>query len=726
MVQYKTISNNNSIVKVCVIGSGVMGSGIAALIANSSHNVVLLDIASNDSDRSSISNKALGLLDKQNPPPLSHPDKKQFIKTGNLEDNLALISECDLIIEVIIEKLEIKHQLYDKIIPYLKENAIIASNTSTLPLAKLKEKLPPSIKSRFLITHFFNPPRYMELLELVTDSSVSLEVIQRASHFLTHILGKTIVKTNDTPGFIANRIGCFLLELIVRKTIKDQLDPVMIDKIFNSLFKFPSTGIFGLYDLIGHDVMKLISTSLITNLPENDYYQKIYAETLVLDKMLEKKLIGRKGDGGFYRMSSASSKKVKEVINFTDLSYKPVSDPKLNFNSINELLSSGSPYGKFFVESLAEFYLYLTNLIPIVTDNIYDIDLAMKLGYSWKLGPFELLNTQMKDGWQWLIKEAQNLQLPLPNYLSKGEYHNIKQEKFHSYENKLKDTQILLANDSAQLANYNNALVFTIKTKMSCLNSEVFNLLIESVEVAENKKQNLYLYSPIGSFSAGADLKFIANCIEQQNFTSLEEFLKLGQKAMMRLKYASVNIISCAAGYALGGGSEILLHSDYVVANQELTAGLVEVGIGLIPGFGGLKEMLMRSHGNKDVLVRNVKNILTHNKSSSADYFAAAYGLDNIIVNMNKHYLLDEALKLDLPVKNINSAEIIQFPLVKLEDELDISGYNELQRTILSKIQDILQTQALTEAKLLEYEREIFLELAKQPETLEKLYKIVK
>jgi len=726
MVRYQTISNNNSIVKVCVIGSGVMGSGIAALIANSSHEVVLLDIASNDSDRSSISNKALGLLDKQKPPPLSHPDKKQFIKTGNLEDNLELISDCDLIIEVIIEKLEIKHQLYEKIIPYLKENAIIASNTSTLPLAKLKEKLPSSIKSRFLITHFFNPPRYMELLELVTDSSVSSEVIQRTSHFLTHILGKTIVKTNDTPGFIANRIGCFLLELIVRKTIKNQLDPVMIDKIFNTLFKFPSTGIFGLYDLIGHDVMKLISTSLISNLPDSDYYQKIYVETLVLDKMLQKKLIGRKGDGGFYRITSSSGKKVKEVINFTDLSYKPVSDPELNFNSIKELLSSDNQYGKFFAESLAEFYLYLTNLIPIVTNNIYDIDLAMKLGYSWKLGPFELLNTQMKGGWQWLIKEAQNLQLPLPDYLANAEYNNIKSEKFLACENKLKDTQILLANDSAQLANYNNALVFTIKTKMNCLNKEVFNLLIESVGLAEDKKLNLYIYSSAGNFSAGADLKFIANCIEQQDFVRLDEFLKLGQAAMMRLKYASVNIISCAAGYALGGGCEILLHSDYVVANQELTAGLVEVSIGFIPAFGGLKEMLMRAHDNKDILVRNVKNILTHNKSSSADYFAADYGLDNIIVNMNKHYLLDEALKLNLPVKNIKAAKIIQFPLVRLEDELDISEYNELQRTILLKIQDILQTQALTEDKLLEYEREIFLELAKKIDVLAKLQTILR
>lgn len=734
MIQHKTNANNNSIKKICVIGSGVMGSGIAALIANSSHEVLLLDIASNDSDRNSISNRALGVLDKQKPQALSHPSKKRFITTGNLEDNLNLISECDLIIEVIIERLEIKHQLYQKIIPYLKEDAIIASNTSTLPLEKLKEKLSPSIKSRFLITHFFNPPRYMELLELVTDANVSLDVTQRISHFLTHILGKTIVKTNDTPGFIANRVGCFLLELIVRKAVKNQLDPVIIDKIFNSLFKLPSTGIFGLYDLIGHDVMKLISTSLITNLPENDYYKKIYLDSLFLNEMLEKKLIGRKGDGGFYRMVSSEGKKVKEVIDFTNLSYKPVTSAKLEFTSMNELLLSDSLYGKFFAECLTEFYLYTTSLIPNVTDNIYDIDLAMKLGYSWKQGPFELLNN-MNDGWQWLIEQAQILQLPLPDYLINGEYNNIRQEKFDIHENKLKDAKVLLSNDSAQLVNFDNSLVFTIKTKMNCLNSELFNLLIESVSLAENKKQDLYIYSSTGNFSAGADVKFIANCLEQQNFIELEEFLKLGQEAMIRLKYSSVNIVSCAAGYALGGGCEILLHSTYIVANQELAAGLVEVGIGLIPGFGGLKEMLMRSFDssnvNKDVLLRNINNILTQNKSSSADYFAADYGLDNVIVNMNKHYILDEALNLDLPKKNIDRVDsdkplLNLLPLVNLADELDISGYNELQKKIFLKLQNILQNQDLTETKLLEYEREIFLELAKDNAVLTKLQNILK
>nr|WP_245969044.1 3-hydroxyacyl-CoA dehydrogenase family protein [Candidatus Rickettsia colombianensi] len=299
----------NEIKKVCVIGSGVMGSGIAALIANFSHKVVLLDIIAKDSDDSNkIVKNAVENLHKQKPPPLSFPDKANFITIGNLEHDLDLIKECDLVIEVIVEKLEIKHQLYNKIIPYIKEDAIIASNTSTLPLKRLKEDLPDNIKSRFVITHFFNPPRYMELLELIIDPTVKPEVIERVSEFLTKTLGKTIVKCNDTPGFIANRVGCFLLELVARKAISQNLDVATIDKIFTSCLGLPSTGIFGLYDLIGHDVMKLISSSLLAALPANDAYHKIYVNTPVLDKMIEKKLIGRKGDGGFYRLSVSNGK----------------------------------------------------------------------------------------------------------------------------------------------------------------------------------------------------------------------------------------------------------------------------------------------------------------------------------------------------------------------------------------------------------------------------------
>ncbi|WP_375327015.1 3-hydroxyacyl-CoA dehydrogenase/enoyl-CoA hydratase family protein [Candidatus Tisiphia endosymbiont of Nemotelus uliginosus] len=705
----------NKIEKVCVIGSGVMGSAIAALIASSSCQVVLLDIASKDpNEKNAVVTKAIDNLPKQRPVPLSHPSKLEFIKIGNLEDDLQLITECDLVIEVIIEKIEIKYQLYDKIIPYLKSGAILASNTSTLPLKQLKANMPDSIKSRFVITHFFNPPRYMELLELVTDQTVSPIVIDKISSFLTVNLGKTIVRSNDTPGFIANRIGCYLLELVVRKAIKANLNPVIIDKIFTNLLKLPNTGIFGLYDLIGHDVMKLISTSLVNSLPMNDHYHKIYIPTPILDKMIEKNLIGRKGEGGFYRLSVINQVKTKEVINFQDLSYTPIEELKVEYNSIDELLDSSSIDGQFFKNILVEFYLYLISLIPEVTDNIYDIDKAMRLGYSWKMGPFELLYN-IKDGFEWLKKEVANRNLPLPEYIANNHYETIDTSKFQVTRINLQESQILLKNDSAQVFLYQDKLVFSINTKMNCLNENVFNLMLEAVDLAQQKATNLYIVPIIDNFSAGADLKLIAHYIKTNNFTKLEEFLKLGQQAMMRLKYSNINIISCAVGFALGGGCEILLHSDFIVANQELNAGLVEVSRGLVPGFGGIKEMFYRADGNKARLIKNITNILTANKASSADYFILDYGILAAQINMNKQLIFLEALKVTLPKKVVAVRKNITLPQIILSKELDISGYDELQIWLLAKFQGIIDMQEIEEQKLLDLERQIFLELAQNP-----------
>lgn len=566
----------------------------------------------------------------------------------------------------------------------------------------------------------------MELLELIIDHTVKSEVIERVSEFLTKTLGKTIVKCNDTPGFIANRVGCFLLELVVRKAISQKLDFVALDKIFTTCLGLPSTGIFGLYDLIGHDVMKLISSSLLATLPANDAYHKIYVNTPVLDKMIEKKLIGRKGEGGFYRLSVSNGKKIKEVININDLSYSPVQKVDISFNNLDELLASDSVYGKFFTEIITEFYVYLASLVPFVTDNIYDIDAAMKLGYSWQYGSFELLTIAAKDGWNSVIKNADLMHIPLPQYLGNKEYQKIDKQKFNSHKDILQESQIVLENDSAKLINYRENFIFVITTKMNCLNHNVFYLLQEAASKAENDGKNLYIYPQGNNFSAGADLKLLLSYIEDGNFHDLEN-LKLGQQTMLHLKYSGVHIISCAKGVALGGGCELLLHSSYIVANQEINAGLVELGVGLIPGWGGVTEMFVRSKGDKTKLIRNIRNIIEQNKTSSADYFKSDYDVENMRVNMNKHYILDEALKLNLSKKIVPVPHKITLPKINLATEIDTSKYNDLQNKVISKFQNIIDKHSETnEEELLSYEREIFLELAKDPKTIEKLKVIVK
>jgi 3-hydroxyacyl-CoA dehydrogenase/enoyl-CoA hydratase/3-hydroxybutyryl-CoA epimerase len=713
----------NKIQKICIIGAGIMGANIAALIANASYEVILLDIVANETnDRNIIVQKAMQKLLVQKPYGLSHPNRANFIKLGNIEDDLHLISECDLIIEVIIEKIAIKHDLYKKLLQYLKPNCIIASNTSTLPLKQLKLGLPDDVQSRFLITHFFNPPRYMELVELVVDSTISKNTVNNISVFLTSILGKTIVECNDTPGFIANRIGCFLLELVVSKAIKENLDPVIIDYIFSKYFYFPSTSIFGLYDLIGHDVMKLISSSLVLNLPNNDYYKKIYDnKSPLLNSMIEKNLIGRKGDGGFYRIQIINGKKIKQVINFSDESYNNLSNVEDNFISLNDIIYGDGIYQKFFKEIICEYYLYVTSLIPNVTNNIYDIDKAMKLGYSLNVGPFELLSFHIKDGFELIKKYAVSQNLEISNYLIQNAYMNIVKDNFHPNDNIFENSKILLKNESASFLHFHGKLIFTIHTKMNILNEEIFKLLLESIIFAETHDKNLYIYSET-NFSAGLDLKFLAYLIENKEFQKLDDFLKLGQQTMMRMKYSTINIISCVSGIALGGGCELLLHSSYIVATQDLNAGLVEMNLGLIPAFGGIKEMFIRSQNNEDMLLKNLQNILYKNQTNSADYFVVDYNISNIEIIMNRHELLSHAFKIDVcSINKTKKIENFDLPSLNLQEKIQLDKNDKFSQRILIELQKIIDLGNVTEEQILDYERKIFIDLAKDPNILLKI-----
>lgn len=731
----KHATSTHTIKKVAVIGSGVMGSGIAALLANSSVEVVLLDIASDDSNNKNlVVEQALEKLATQKPAPLTSRCRKDFIEIGNLDDDLKLLRDCDLIIEVIVEKLAIKWQLYDKIIPYLKEGVILASNTSTLPLKQLKKNLPESLKPRFLIIHFFNPPRYMELVELVSSKETDLHVLDNIKDFVTSKLGKTIVECNDTPGFIANRVGCFFIEQIVRKGIAEELDPVIIDNILTKLFKLPSTGIFGLYDLIGHDVLKLISNSLINNLPDNDTYKQIYIPTPLLDKMAEAGYIGRKGKGGFYQILEIAGKKEKKVISFarsyitdgeswhpTYVKIKDSGKDDEQFNSIEELFNSPTPYGKFFKDVLFKFYYYLFSLIPSVTNKPFDIDLAMKLGYSWKTGPFELLE-HIPGGVNWVIEQIAQQSLELPKSLSTDiskQIENLKSSQ--GLDNHIFDTEIL-SNVSGRLCLYKNKLVLSFESKMNCLNNEIFELFLESISYAEKHKKTLFIYSSESPhFSAGADLKFIIECIEAKDFDKINNFIDLGQQVTTRMQNSKINIIACARGAALGGGCEILLHSDFIVAHSELKSGLVEMSVGLVPGWGGIKEMFVRSRGDAKLLIKNLQNIILQNKSASADQFAKDYAACNYKIVMNKDHLLDEAIKLKLPQKISPFLSKIILPKIELSTYFAHVKLNEFQMEMIASFQEIINLKAVSIKDLLEFERKTFLALCKRPETLAKL-----
>lgn len=692
-----------NITKVCVIGSGVMGSGIAAQVANSRTKVLLLDIVDEKSDDpSNIAKQALQRISNGKPAALSHPKLLEYISVGNLRDDLSKIAECDLIIEVIIEKIEIKHSLYKTITPYLKDNAVIASNTSTLPLKVLKEILPQEIGKRFMITHFFNPPRYMELLELVYDKTTSQDAVMSVSGFLTTKLGKTIVKCNDTPGFIANRIGCFLLELSVRRAIEMRLSPYFIDKIFSKLFGFPSTGVFGLYDLIGHDVMALISNSLKNALPKDDEYHKVILENSLLEWMRQSNLIGRKAGAGFYKVTkNEAGKSIKQILNFETKQYEVVQEIEIPKDK-DELLARKDGYGEFFNSILNSFFSYVSTLVPAVSDSVDDVDTAMKLGYSFKYGPFELLS-QISDQIEW-AKILKNK-------------HRITSKKEYVVDAAAK---LVKAKDASELWHYNNANVFVIKTKMNTLNENVFEDLIEAVNLSEDSNKKLIIYPGSSKhFSVGADIRRFYEYIDNKQYRKLESFIDLGQKAMSRVKNSNIDVISCAFGFALGGGCELLLHSHQVIAHQNISAGLVEVGVGLIPGWGGVKEMFLRSGGKKEKLKIYLSNILNQYRSESSDYFEEKFGV-KCSHNMNYAEILTEAASVERVSRNVDLDQILIEPF-KLAEEISLINHDELAYDVLSFFQKIIDMGQVSQAQLLQLEREKFIELALKPECKEKI-----
>ncbi len=709
--------------QICVIGSGVMGSGIAALAANAGIKVLLLDIKSDD-DPNLITKTAITKMLTSKPAPLSHPSRADFITPGNLEDDLDKIRDCGLIIEVIIEKLEVKQDLYKKLLPFLLPTTIVASNTSTLSLKSLKAKLPEWMAKNFMILHFFNPPRYMPLLELVTDKGTSKEAKTTAHDFITHTLGKEIVECKDTPGFIANRIGCFLLELVLRKTIKYELEIEIVDQVFSKYLSFPSTGIFGLYDLIGIDVMRLISSSLLNSLPSDDSFAIMYTPLEQITQMIETKYTGRKGLGGFYRLRVEGGVKSKEVLNLESMEYSPLKNELLDYGNINHLLASNNNLSKGINEILLEFGHYICTLVPEVSANIYDIDRAMRLGYSWKYGPFELYHRVIDNGFEWINKHTKYNDAA---FIKSKQYSYIKNEKFSEDNSILPRVMLeqIMKNDLCLVSELkNDALCFSITSKMNVLNEEVFKCLIETITYAEAKKKKIYIYSDFSHFSVGADLKFILQQIEEKNWARIDSFLDLGQRAMMRMKYAKVPIIAAASGLALGGGCELLLHSHHIIAHEQLSAGLVEVGVGLIPAFGGTKEMVMRGRGSPELLIRNLKNIILQNKSASADYFAKDYMVD-LSINMNRKYLLQEAMDLTLKRKPAGAAEArVTIPAFDLEKSLDFTALDRHSFRIIALLQNI-SGKSMNEQELLELEREIFLELAQTPEVEQKIRKVL-
>jgi len=609
----------DTINKVCVIGAGVMGAGIAAQVANAGVPVLLLDIVPRDgSDRDAVAKGAVAKMLKTEPAPFMSPAAAKLVETGNIEDHLDKVAECDWIVEAVVERLDIKQSLYAKLETMKRPGTAVSSNTSTIPLGHLVEGRSEQFRRDFLITHFFNPPRYMRLIEIVTSEHTDAGVAAKVEQFVAHRMGKRIVRAKDTPGFIANRIGTYWLAIALNAALDQGLTVEEADQIGGRPMGVPKTGIFGLLDLVGIDLMPLLAKSLSSTLPEGDAYFDTIRPLPLVDKMIAEGFTGRKGKGGFYRLDrKPDGSKAKQAIDLKTGEYraekKPERLPGRAEKDLAALVATPGKVGDYAWAILGPVLSYAAGLVGEAADDVVAIDDAMKLGYNWKFGPFELID-RMGPG-----KLAERLRAegkPVPALLETagdrpfyrvvdgkrqyltlgGDYEDVvRAEGVLLLEDIKLRSEPLLKNGSAAAWDVGDGVVaFEFTGKMNALDEQVLSLLQKTIALVKSQYKALVIYNEGSNFSAGANLGLAMFAVNIAAWGEVDKLVVAGQQAYKALKYAPFPVVAAPAGMALGGGCEILLHADAIQAHAESYIGLVETGVGLVPGWGGNGELIDR------------------------------------------------------------------------------------------------------------------------------------
>ncbi len=761
-----------SIKKVAVIGSGVMGSGIAAQAANAGLDVLLLDIVPKDgSDRDTVAKGAIQRMLKTNPAPLMHPRNAKRIQPGNVEDHLEWLAECDLVVEVVIENLEIKQALYRKIDQYRKADCIVTSNTSTIPLANLVEGMPDDFRQHFAVTHFFNPPRYMRLLELVAGPDTRSEVITTLRDFGDRMLGKSVVDCKDTPGFIANRIGILWMGVAVRFAFEDNLTVEEADSVIGKPMGIPKTGIFGLLDLVGIDLQPHVERSMLSTLPEDDMYRDIHRPSPFIEKMIANGYTGRKGKGGFYRLNRNGGKKIKEALNLQTNEYHPADRPALASveaarAGLRALVEHPDRGGQYAWRVLSHTLSYAAALVPQIADDIYAVDEAMKNGYAWKWGPFELID---KLGASWFAEKLAEQGMAVPPLLQQvgeGSFYRIENGALQhfgtdgSYHDVSRAEGVLLLSDikraSKQVESNRSASLWDIGDKVLCLEfHSKMNAVDEGIMAMAAKAlkiiptqgyRALVIHNEGANFSVGANVGlglFAANIAAWPKIT---ESVKQGQDIYKALKFAPFPVVGAPSGMALGGGCEVLLHCDAIEAHAETYMGLVEVGVGLVPAWGGCKEMLLRwsenprhPKGPMPAVSKVFETVATATVAKSAEEARSLLYLrpsDGIVMNrdrllasakdralmMAQDYAPPEARELTLPGPSGEAAMTLvlnDFQRAGKATAHDVTVGKKLAHVLAGGKVD--PTETLTEDKLLTLERSAIVSLLRTPQTLDRI-----
>lgn len=617
--------------KIAVIGSGTMGSAIAGQIANAGQSVMLLDLATEGENRNAIAQSAIDRLLASDPPALMHKKRSTLIEVGNITDDFDKLADCDWIIEAVVERLDIKKALYKRLHETIAPHCIVTSNTSTIPIKLLVEDMDEDFTKRFAITHYFNPVRYMRLLELVRGEATSDDVMAVLADYNDRILGKGVVACDDTPGFLGNRVGVFALQVGLSVAADCGLTVEDADALMGRPMGIPKTGVFGLYDLIGVDLMADVVDTLATILPENDAFhafgQLHNPVQPLIKEMIASGYTGDKGKGGFYRLDEAEA---EYAVNLADGSVRPRQkqlcrkallaadmqarneDPlPMLIDPTSDQTALEAQQTKFVRTALAHILSYAASLLPDVTQSPQQIDDAMKLGFNWVKGPFEMMDTLGHDVTRQLISEA-GIDVPAclasdaPFYAVDGQqltvshfdgasstYHPVNLPegtvRFHMMRRTL---QPMAQNDAASLFTIGDDIrLVEFHSKANALTGQSMEIVAQA---AAQPGRGIIIHNDAQHFSAGVDLNAFRAMIEAGDWPGIDQFLDDFQQAVKQLKYCPVPVIGAPSGLAIGGGFEVLAHCDKLIAHANSVLGLVESGVGVVPGGGGVKESYWR------------------------------------------------------------------------------------------------------------------------------------
>ena len=723
---------------VVIIGSGTMGSGIAAQLCNANIPVTLLDLSTD------ISTKARERIYKSRPPLLIDKKKIDNIKVGNINDDFDIVKEADWIVEAVVERIDIKHKIYEKIFKNRKSGAIVSSNTSSIPIKILSEHLTDDEKKDFCITHFFNPVRYMGLLEIVKNENNDLNKIDSLKKFCENELGKGAIVCNDTPGFLGNRIGVYAMQVAMTEAFKMKLSIEEADAVFGRPMGIPKTGVFGLYDLIGIDLMADVLKSFIKELPEQDPFQEVAKEIPLVKNLIETGYTGRKGKGGFYRMNKVNNQKILEAINLESGDYSPSKKIEMGIDTVNlkELINRKDKYGEYSWSVISKIIKYASSLVPGITDKFNDIDEAMRLGFNWAMGPFEMLKS---IGVNEFFNRIDNFK----NNTFLEDLSKTKDENFYGSRQLYTDIETLGKvkpkaiktdkNKSAEIYRFKDFNIVEFTTKACALDYDSMDALKKATD------KPLIVINESMQFSAGVNLSYTMNFAEKNDYKSIEKFIKYFQDTCKELKYSKYPVVSAPSGLTLGGGFEVLVQSNFVASHTNIVVGLVESIVGLVPAGGGCKEMLWRwsqtpeAKADPDFAPLKVFEIIGYAKTATSPIEAEPlkYLRPEDKKIMNRNSLFSESKKIIDQNQNFKSPNECTFKLSgkplkekmikvleKLYNEKVILDHGMKVGTELANVLsggDTTSDKLLTEDNLFELELRSFMNLIETDQTKQRI-----